>query len=243
MNNYDMEELRRINYIELLRDDAFKDIAAYTWQFSNADMTAEMQKAKRYAEEWDSFRREGTGLIFIGDTWRGKSYAAGCIANELLKRMLSVRFVRMVDVVSYMQRCYGDELEKYFKHLMSPELLIIDDLGVERDTAFAQECVYEVIEHRIATGKPMIITTNIPLQEMQGAKCIGERRIYSRILSYCVPVLFDGIDFREHMAKKNMIKVNSIMNNDQKEKPNGTNDKLCANSPEGDANDQRSSRV
>ena len=211
MTSYDVKELRRINYIDILRDEAFGYVPGQTWTFENAGiMTTSLQKIKKYADEWDSVSREGIGLILVGDVGTGKSYAAGCIANELLDHMKSVRFVRIVDVVNDLQGCYGEEREKYYKNIMSPELLIIDDLGAERNTAFAQECVLDVVEHRISTGKPMIITTNTSVQTMRNATNIGERRIYDRILACCVPVLMDRVNFRKDIATQKLKKAKQL---------------------------------
>ena len=55
------------------------------------------------------------------------------------------------------------------KMLMRPELLILDDLGAERNTSFGRERVFDVVNKRLLTGKPMIVTTNIPLSVMQKA--------------------------------------------------------------------------
>ena len=215
MTSYDIKELRRINYIDILRDEAFGYVSGQAWTFENASvMTKSLQKIKKYAEEWNSVSREGIGLLLIGDVGTGKSYAAGCVANELLDHMISVRFVRMADVVNDLQGCYGEDREKYYKHIMSPALLIIDDLGAERDTAFAQECVFEVIEHRISTGKPIIITTNIPVHTMRNAKHIAERRIYDRILACCVPILFDGVNFRKNIAAEKTKKAKQLFDMD-----------------------------
>ena len=211
MTSYDIKELRRINYIDILRDEAFGYVSGQAWTFENASvMTKSLQKIKKYAEEWNSVSREGIGLLLIGDVGTGKSYAAGCVANELLDHMISVRFVRMADVVNDLQGCYGEDREKYYKHIMSPALLIIDDLGAERDTAFAQECVLDVIERRIFTGKPMIVTTNVSLEQMKNPIGIVEKRIYSRLLASCVPVLFSGNDFRKNIANENMKKAKQL---------------------------------
>ena len=71
-------------------------------------------------------------------------------------------------------------------------LLILDDLGAERNTSFDKERVFDVINRRRLTGKPMLVTINLPLSTMQKAQDIGDRRIYDRILEVRVPIMFDG---------------------------------------------------
>ena len=70
--------------------------------------------------------------------------------------------VGVSDVVNRMQGNFGADRDSYMTSLMRPELLILDDLGAERNTSFGKERVFDVINRRRLTGKPMIITTNNP---------------------------------------------------------------------------------
>ena len=75
----------------------------------------------------------------------------------------------MSDVVNRMQGNFGTDRDHYMKSLMRPDLLILDDLGAERNTSFGKERVFDVVDKRLLTGKPMIVTTNIPLSVMKQA--------------------------------------------------------------------------
>ena len=90
--------------------------------------------------------------------------------------------VGVSDEVNRMQGNFGADRGSYMTSLMRPELLILDNLGAERNTIFGKERVFDVINRRRLTGKPMIITTNIPIVTMQKAASLDERRIYDRIL-------------------------------------------------------------
>ena len=62
------------------------------WTFENADMSdAVMHRAKNYVDNWDEMKRNHIGCLFWGPVGTGKSYVAGCIANELLKQEVTVR--------------------------------------------------------------------------------------------------------------------------------------------------------
>ena len=117
----------------------------------------------------------------------------------------------MSDVVNRMQGNFGTDRDHYTKTLMRPDLLILDDLGAERNTSFGKERVFDVINRRRLTGKPMIITTNIPIVTMQKAASLDERRIYDRILEVCVPIRFDGENFRRGNAKHNLEKAAQLL--------------------------------
>ena len=208
----EIREYNRRNHIHFLRSEAFKDIPAAAWRFDNAPvMTPQLVKAKQYAENWDSFSREGIGLLLFGNVGTGKSYAAGCIANALIDRMISVFYVGLSDVVNRMQGNFGADRDSYMKQLMRPDLLILDDLGAERNTSYGKERVFDVINRRMLTGKPMIITTNIAVSAMQKATDLDDRRIYDRVLEVCAPILFNGENFRKGNAAENLKKAADLL--------------------------------
>ena len=205
-------EYERMSCMTMLRSEAFRDMPAAGWRFESAAVTTpQLAKARGYAQNWDEFKKAGIGLLLFGNVGTGKSYAAGCIANALIDRLESVLFVGMSDVVNRMQGNFGADRDSYMTSLMRPELLILDDLGAERNTSFGKERVFDVINRRRLTGKPMIITTNIPIVTMQKAASLDERRIYDRILEVCVPIRFDGENFRRGNAKHNLEKVAQLL--------------------------------
>ena len=197
----EQQELERLNRIAMLRSEAFRDIPAAGWRFENAEvMTPQLVKARRYSENWDAFRSEGTGLLLFGNVGTGKSYAAGCIANALIEKMVSVLFVGLSDMVNRMQGNFGADRDAYLKTLMRPE------------TSFGKERVFDVVNKRLLTGKPMIVTTNIPLSVMRKATDLDERRIYDRVLEVCVPIRFNGESFRRGNAAENIRRAAEILN-------------------------------
>lgn len=101
----------------------------------------------------------------------------------------------------------GFELDKnkYIDSLVGVELLILDDLGMERDTAYALEQVYNVINARSLKGKPTIMTTNMSIEQLNNEKeSLIYQRIYSRVLEMCIPILLKGEDIRKKIHKKKM---------------------------------------
>lgn len=202
----------RENYRMLLRSEAFHDIPAADWRFDNAtSMTPQLAKAREYADKWEDFSREGIGLLLFGNVGTGKSYVAGCIANALIDRMIPALYVSMSDVVNRMQGNFGADRDAYLKQLMRPDLLILDDLGAEQNTSYGKERVFDVVNRRLFSHKPMIITTNIALSAMQKATDLDDRRIYDRILEVCVPILFDGENFRKGNAAENLKKAARLL--------------------------------
>ena len=96
-------------------------------------------------------------------------------------------------------------------------LLIIDDLGAERGTEYAVENVFNVIDRRYRSGKPLIITTNLHISMLTNEQSLDKKRIYDRILELCIPVCVNGASKRTTTAKEKMKEMQEIAKSYQKE--------------------------
>ena len=105
----------------------------------------------------------------------------------------------------------AEDKKEYIRSLNGYELLIIDDLGVERSSEYVLENIFSVIDWRYRSGKPLIITTNLPLAQLKQETKIEKKRIYDRILERCIPVKIDGVSRREAMANDNMQTMKNIL--------------------------------
>lgn len=95
---------------------------------------------------------------------------------------------------------FSEDRSEFIASFDEYDLLIIDDLGVERSTEYAMEQMFFVIDSRYRSRRPMIITTNLKLSELKNPPDLAHARIYDRILERCAPILFDGKNFREENA-------------------------------------------
>lgn len=207
------KERKRQKCITALRMEAFRDIPATDWSFERAAvLTTPLQTVRNYADHWEEMQQNNIGLILFGNVGTGKSYAAGCVANAVIDRMVSVGFIAVADIVNRMQGLWGDDCDRFMRSLMRSDLLILDDLGAERNTSYGKECVFDVINRRRLSGKPMIVITNIPLKYMQQTTDMDERRIFDRILECCMPVQFDCQNFRQVNRQENMKKAIRLLN-------------------------------
>ena len=108
--------------------------------------------AGNYVKRFDEMYEKRQGLLFWGTVGTGKSYTAACIANELLDQMIPVVMTSFVKILQNIQK--QDEAE-YIAMLNSAKLLILDDLGTERNTDYRRPgsrekyrlCVREGVQH------------------------------------------------------------------------------------------------
>ncbi len=96
-------------------------------------------------------------------------------------------------------------------------LVVIDDLGAERQSDYALETVYMVIDERYKAKKPLIITTNLTLDEICKPKNMKLQRIYDRILEMCSPIAFKGDSIRRVKARENAAAAAKMLANTEKD--------------------------
>lgn len=186
--------------IQSLRANCIQDRSVRECRFEVAEDNKMIRMAKRYVDKWETMYEDNIGLMFWGNTGNGKTFTAACIANALIDKgvpVLVTDFARIIAAVTGMK---SEEKIKYLDSLSEFKLLVIDDLGAERQSEYALEQVYSVIDQRYKAKKPIIITTNIEMEELKNPKNIDYQRIYDRALEMCVPVQFKGDSMRKRAA-------------------------------------------
>ena len=157
----------------------------------------QMRMAKRYVQHWEELRKNATGLLLWGDVGTGKSFIAGCIANALLDKGVPVIMTNFARLLNKLTDMYAGDRNAYIDSFKRYPLMIIDDLGVERNSEFAREQVFGVIDSRYRSELPMIVTTNLTLEELQHPEDLSRSRIYHRILERCLPIRVNEQNIRE----------------------------------------------
>ena len=157
----------------------------------------QMRMAKRYVQHWEELRKNATGLLLWGDVGTGKSFIAGCIANALLDKGVPVIMTNFARLLNKLTDMYAGDRNAYIDSFKRYPLMIIDDLGVERNSEFAREQVFSVIDSRYRSELPMIVTTNLTLEELQHPEDLSRSRIYDRVLERCLPIRINDQNIRE----------------------------------------------
>lgn len=205
----DYEELKRISEekaeqerrlrVSEKRRKAFDDIRLRDWTFANDDKVNEeiTSVAEKYADNFNIMLARGKGLLLYGGVGTGKSYMAACIANAVIDQDYSCKYTNFGRLANSLMACEYGEKQSYLDSLQRYSLLIIDDLGSERDTEFMNEVVYSVIDARHVSQLPLIVTTNLTADELKHPKNIHSERIFSRLFEMCIPVEVKGKDRRK----------------------------------------------
>lgn len=166
--------------------------------------------ARQYVEHWPEMRRENMGLLFWGPAGTGKTFAAACIANALVDLEVGVRMITLGEALLNLFGMSGEERIQYLEVLTTCGLLILDDFGVERRTPYAREQMYEIVNRRYLSGRPMVVTTNLTLEELKNANR-DDSRIHDRVLERCVPVCFDGTSLRQEKTAERVKRMQTLL--------------------------------
>ena len=171
----------------------------------------QMDMAKRFVQHWEELQKDSMVLLLWGPVGTGKSFIAGCIANALLDQGVPVMMTNFARLLNRLTDMYAGDRNAYIDSFNSFPLLIIDDLGVERNSEFAREQVFSVIDSRYRSQLPMIVTTNLTPKEMKNPADLSRARIYDRVLERCTPIRVDNQNIREQNKAGNLKKSKQLL--------------------------------
>ena len=205
------EHEKRLARVQELRKAGFPERELQSQTFSHDDGADErtMRAMKNFVEHYDDFRRMHKGLLLYGNSGSGKTFAAACVVNALIDKgvaCLMTNFGRVFNTL------WGTEQKQaYLDGFNQFELLVLDDLGAERRTEFAQELVFQIIDSRCRSGLPTIITTNLTIEAIKKPQTITETRIYDRILQMCHPVEVTHASRRRKKVAEGFAATNKLL--------------------------------
>ncbi|MCI9553014.1 MAG: ATP-binding protein [Acutalibacter sp.] len=162
-------------------------------RFEAAQPTGLIAKAKNYAANWQAVREHNVGLLLMGGVGVGKSYAAACICNALLDQGVPCLMTSFGQILGM----EWEERGRFVSRLSRYELLVLDDLGAQRDSPLGKETMFNVVDQRYRAKKPLIVTTNLGMGDLNNPKNINEERVFDRLLEVCGPVICEGENFRQ----------------------------------------------
>lgn len=167
-------------------------------------LQAALQLAEHYAQEPDGW------LVLQGAYGTGKTHLAAAVGNALLARSEVVLFITVPDLLDHLRAAYGPSSEisydETFERVRTAPVLILDDLGVENPSQWAQEKLFQLLNHRYVNQMTTIITTNAAIDRL-------DPRVHSRIqdLQVVRHIIIDAPDYRSR-RRSNEIQLISDLN-------------------------------
>lgn len=195
------EEAKQREKNEDLRRRAFDTAGMHEKTFANDDGQTPtlITEARNFAERIaGQDKKKWRGLIMFGEPDGGKSYAAAAVVNELIDRGIPC----LMRTITSMANDLFATTDKngYLNSLDRFRLLVLDDLGAERNTQYMNEMTYQIVDYRMRSGLPMLITTNLTWEEIRNPKDLNTRRLYTRIMDVCHSIKVPPAGRRNHNA-------------------------------------------
>jgi len=139
----------------------------------------DQERFRRCAEDASAFAEAPAGwLVLSGPSGCGKTHLAAAITNRCLELGTAALFVIVPDLLDRLRAAYHPDsdmgYDQTFDQVRNAPVLILDDLGSHSSTAWAQEKLFQMINHRFNARLPTVITTNFPLAKL-------DDRLYTRL--------------------------------------------------------------
>lgn len=159
--------------------------------------------ARAYAEHPEGW------LVLFGGYGCGKTHLAAAIANRAIERGQPVLFVVVPDLLDYLRATFSPTsaatYDERFDQVRNAPLLILDDLGTQSSTAWAQEKLFQILNYRYAARLPTVVTSNHRLEEI-------DLRIRSRLADPDVATILTILapDFRRSGMDQDQSDLSSL---------------------------------
>nr|BBH93939.1 hypothetical protein KTA_21380 [Thermogemmatispora argillosa] len=186
------QQLRSMSNLEAFRDKSFKN-----FNYTVPGVRQAYQAALEYAREPDGW------LLLVGPNGCGKTHLAAAIANLCLENGSLVLFATVPDLLDHLRAAFAPEApevyDQLFARMREAELLVLDDLGAQQSSPWANEKLFQLLNYRYNLRYPTVITAN-----PRGLQAIDER-IRSRLsdASLVTMVTFEGaLDYRPRNPRR-----------------------------------------
>lgn len=135
----------------------------------------------------DFSKDSGEGLIMAGPSGSGKSHLAVAIVKAIAETGKSAIFQSVPELLAKLRLTYdknndGETEDEILEQLTKCDLLVLDDIGAEKQSAWTEERLYLLIDRRYRDKRATIVTTNLNYNEIE--KLLGTRAM-DRLLETC----------------------------------------------------------
>jgi DNA replication protein DnaC len=163
-------------------------------------MREQMKRIYTYCRKYaTNLENKKENLLLLGQTGLGKTHLALAIANSAAEQGLAVIYDTAQNIFSKMEdENFGRSEKKYTPLVLDCDLLILDDIGAEFVTNYTISALYNIINTRILSHKPIIISTNLAKNELTSKY---NERIVSRLIGEFTMLRFFGEDIRQQKLK------------------------------------------
>lgn len=122
-------------------------------------------QAKNFSENCQGW------LMLTGRYGSGKTHLAAAIANAAIEKGIATLFLTVPDLLDWLRYAYSGvdmSFEERFEEIREIPLLLLDDFGTQNATPWAQEKIFQIMNHRYINQLPTVITSNLSMGDFDG---------------------------------------------------------------------------
>lgn len=148
------------------------------YKSENQGQQRAFEYASKFADEFEDVAKTGRSAVFIGKPGTGKTHLACAIAQHISRNHdASFRFITVLRAMRNIKDSWSKESEitegQAIYQFVAPDLLILDEVGVQFGSEFEKNILFDVINQRYEKRKPTIFISNLPMSEL--SIYLGER--------------------------------------------------------------------
>jgi len=144
--------------------------------------------ARAFSDSFEFAQSPKGWLLLMGGYGCGKTHLAAAIANACISRHQTVMFVNAPDLLDHLRAAFrpgaDTPYDELFEKIRNAPLLIIDDLGAESPTQWAQEKLYQIFNHRYNANLPTVVTSNVEMDRFDPRirSRLSDRNMVNRVV-------------------------------------------------------------
>jgi len=220
-------EARKAKIRKLLGDAGIpKRFAMRTFDNYKAESLEQSQAlavATYFAKDFDKFLESGASLMFCGKPGTGKTHLAAAIANAVCSQGRSAVFMSVLKATRMVKDTWkkgADVTEsQVYKGLIEPDLLILDEVGVQFGSEAEKLILFEILNGRYENVKPTIVISNLLPSEI--TEYLGERVVDRLQEGGGSTVVFGWESYRDRVLDDDGLPKAQIKSVDWSNKVNG----------------------
>lgn len=155
----------------------FTDATLEGYEATTPEQRKVLGLCQRYAREWPEMRRKGRCVVFLGLAGTGKTHLACAILRAAVEQGATGRYVTLGALLREIRASYHADAtrteEQIIRAYAWPDLLVLDEIGADRDTEFAKQVLFALMDARYQAFLPTLCVSNLPLPEFKAA--VGDR--------------------------------------------------------------------
>lgn len=152
----------------------------YRTTTSPGQQAVALRQCQDYAAGFEDHWRVGRSMMLLGAVGTGKTHLGCAVAQSVIRNLgATASYTSALDIIRDIKSTFSKDSElsesEVYAALRKPELLVVDEVGVQHGSDFERQVLFEVINDRYKNLNPTIVISNLGIQGLR--KCLGDRAV------------------------------------------------------------------